>query len=72
MESIQSGLSLLKLHAKRMANKIPHMLDVLERCVRAGISSVAEAKQQMPDPEIVQRQTMQLEMILVQIHSFSR
>ena len=50
-----------------MAAKIPKMLDVLEQCVRAGMSSVEEAKDKMPEPEMVQRQQMQLEMILAQI-----
>lgn len=64
MESIQSGLSLLRLHQKRMGTKVPHMLEVIEQCVRAGISSVEEAKDKMPEPKMVLKQQMQLQMIL--------
>ena len=32
------------------------MLDVLERCVKAGQNSIEEAKDKMPDPAMVQKQ----------------
>ena len=47
LESIMAGLSLLKLHYKRI--DASHLLQVVEQCVLAGMMSVEEDRSKLPD-----------------------